>query len=303
MGKAQFNLNEYKYVVIPKRFSDFKEVNEHRTSTLLKYLFTQKGFITVYDDNLPDELYQNRCLGLFADLADDSSMFTTKTAIVLNDCDGKEIMLSQEGKSKKKDFEDGYNEAISAAFKSFSKLSYSYEPKMQEKEEKPVTISFDNDVKTLDEKPENSVKQNPIIVQKASKEIQSYEDRSPIASDYKKAGQNSMNTSVQKASREEQSYIDKAPVATDYQKGESPEDTAVGTSITGVLYAQELPNGYQLVDSAPKIQLKIFKSSMPNVYLAKADDKDGLVYISDGKWFFEYYSEGNMIVEELNIKF
>ena len=74
-------------------------------------------------------------------------------------------------------------------------------------------------------------------------------------------------------------------------------------SITDVLYAQEIQNGFQLVDSTPKIQLKIYKSAMPNVYLAKADDKDGLVYTSDGKWFFEYYNDGAIVVEELDIKF
>jgi hypothetical protein len=42
---------------------------------------------------------------------------------------------------------------------------------------------------------------------------------------------------------------------------------------------------------------------MPNVYLAEADGKDGLVYSMDGKWFFEYSKDGNLVIEELNIKF
>ena len=78
---------------------------------------------------------------------------------------------------------------------------------------------------------------------------------------------------------------------------------AFGLNLTGTLYAQELQNGFQLVDSTPKIQLKMYKSSMPNVYVASADDRDGVVYTSDGKWFFEYAENGIIIKEELTIKF
>ena len=46
----------------------------------------------------------------------------------------------------------------------------------------------------------------------------------------------------------------------------------------GTLYAQELPNGYQLVDSTPKIRMKIEKTSMPDFYLAKAGDTSGVVF-------------------------
>lgn len=301
MGKAQFNLNDYKYVVVPKRFSGFNEENQYRTSTLVKHLFSEKGFATVYTDNLPQDLNTNKCLGLYADLINDSSMFTTKTILVLKDCNQKEVMQSQEGRSKKKDFEGAFTEAINKAFKSFAGLKYSYEPKMQDE---PITVSFKNDIKNLEEKPARRTQRDSMVTEVATDKIQYYKDNRPVASNYKKAGETEKENIEQIATKEEQSYTSNEPITSEFKKGEADlKNNTIEKSISGVLYAQELPNGFQLVDSAPKIQLKIYKSSMPNVYLAKADDKDGLVYTSDGKWFFEYYNNGSMVVEELNIKF
>lgn len=301
MGKAQFNLNDYKYVVVPKRFSTFNQENQHRTSTLIKHLFSEKGFVTVYSDFLPEDLDNNKCLGLYVDLINDSSMFTTKTILILKDCKQKEVMQSQEGRSKNKNFEAAFSEALNKAFKSFTGLEYAYKPKAQEE---PITVSFKNDIKTIEEKPIQRVQNDSMVTQVSTNEIQSYKDNRPVASDYKKAVETEMQTVEEIATKEGQSFKSNEPILSEYKKGAVDlKNSTTNKSITGVLYAQELPNGFQLVDSVPKIQLKIYKSSMPNVYLAKADDKDGVVYTSDGKWFFEYYSDGNMVVEELNIKF
>lgn len=300
-SEAQVNLNEYKYIVVPKRFDGFKNENQHQTSTYIKYLFSKKGFSTVYDDNLPEDLAANRCLGLYVDLIDNSSMFTTKTVLGLNDCNNQEVFFTQEGKSKKKDYKDAFTEAISKSFGSFDSIDYVYEPKEAAKQEEPVTVSFKNDVKTLDDQSKVAQKNDPMIEQIATKEVQSYKDRSPVASDYKKAKASGEKAMVeQEASKEEQSFKSMEPVPTDYVKEQAVSLSKVAV---GTLYAQELPNGYQLVDSTPKIQLKIFKSSMPNVYIAKADGRDGVVYSSDGKWFFEYYEGAQIVKEELNIKF
>lgn len=301
VGSAQINLNEYKYIVVPKKFDGFKQENQHQTSTLVKHLFTKKGFTVVYDDNLPIDLKSNRCLGLVVDLIDNSSMFTTKAALGLKDCNNMEVFMTQEGRSKKKDYRSSYAEAINNAFDSFASLNYSYEPKEGARNEETVTVSFGDDVKTLEESPNLKKSQDSMVEQIATEEVQYYKDRRPIETDIKKAESSSEKKIVeQKATKEEQSFKSLEPVQADYKKIEPISTERVST---GILYAQELPDGYQLVDSTPKIQLKIFKSSMPNVYIAKADSRDGVVYTSDGKWFFEYH-EGNQVVkEELNIKF
>lgn len=301
IGSSQVNLSEYKYVVVPKRFDGFKNENQYQTSTLIKYLFSQKGFLAVYDDNLPEDLAGDRCLGLYVDLINKSSMFTTKTALELKDCSNQEVFVTQQGKSKKKDYKESFKEAINNAFNSFASLSYSYKPKEVAKQEESITISFENDVKTLEDKPDVQQNQDPMVEQIATEEVQYYKDRRPVETDYKKAEVSSEKKIVeQKATKDEQSFKSMEPVQVDSKK-ELPVSAPKVSG--GVLYAQELPNGYQLVDSTPKIQLKIFKSSMPNVYIAKASGRDGVVYTSDGKWFFEYHEGDQIVKEELNIKF
>ncbi len=307
LGFAQVDMSSYKYVVVPKQFSIFKRVNQHNTSTLIKHLFTQKGFVTVYDDSsMPNELFNDRCLGLHVDLIDDSSMFTTKTILVLNDCNNQEVLISQQGRSKKKEYEASFKEAILEAFNSFVGLEYSYKPSNVGPTDDSVTISFKNDIKTVDDSEGVSDRKEVMVEQKSSIEEQSYKDKTPQDSNYKKAVGKVVQMKKQVATKEEQSFEDRSPIATNYTKENSESEKVIkiqSPARTGILYAQQLQNGFQLVDSTPKIRLKMYKSSMPNVYVASAEDKDGVVYTSDGKWFFEYAENGSIIKEELNIKF
>ena len=101
-GYSQQNLNAYKYVIVPKKFDAFKKENQYKTSTLIKFLFTKNGFNAVYDDALPEELENNRCLGVLVSVIDESSMFTTKTALELKDCSSKKVYDFWIGSSKEK---------------------------------------------------------------------------------------------------------------------------------------------------------------------------------------------------------
>ncbi|MDB2606489.1 hypothetical protein N9Y48_01785 [Zobellia sp.] len=277
MGMAQDQLNNYKYIIVPKKFDGFKKENQHQTSTLMKYLLTKEGFLTVYDDELPSELNNNRCLGLTANLLDDSSMFTTKTGVVLKDCKEQEVFATAIGKSKKKDYKQSYGEALRNAFKSFNTINYSY----NEKNDKtaPVTVSMNNDVKQIEEETSREPKnKRPMVEQVATRENQSYKDNRPQPSNLKSSAQT-------------------PPVS------ESSSAIHVEKSSMGTLYAQEIDNGFQLVDSSPKIQLKIFKTSQPDYYMAEGDAGNGIVFLKDGKWHFEHYVDGKQKLEELNIKF
>ena len=301
ISKSQVNLNEYKYVVVPRLFDDFKKENQHQTSTIISFLFNSKGFKTVYDDNLPVDLTQNRCLGVYVDLINKSSMFTTKTALKLMDCSNKEILTTPEGKSREKDYKLAYKEAITEAFSTIQSIDYSYEPKPGVEQEEPLTINFENDIRKVNNEKESVTEPSAVIEQVATQEEQSYVDKTPVETEYKAAKSAVEKQMVEQvATREEQSYNSIEPVETDYIKGASVSSAKLSL---GILYAQELSNGYQLVDSTPKIQLKIFKSSMPNVYIAQAEGRDGVVYTSDGKWFFEYQENGQVVKEELTIKF
>ncbi|MDP5062657.1 MAG: hypothetical protein NWP64_12120 [Maribacter sp.] len=283
---AQTNLDDYKYVIVPKKFDAFKNMNEYQTSTLVKHLFTGKGFNTVYDDQLPEDLKFNRCLGIIADLQDDSSMFSTKTIINLKDCNDKIVFSTMQGVSKEKEYKAAYNETIRESMRSFNDMSYSYKAKNEKSE--AVTVNFRNDVKKLDvskadkilkaEKAteEVNVKREPTIISEETEKTQYYKDNTPVESNIKK-------TEVEKPAFK--SLELKKP------------------SIKDMWYAQATDNGFQLVDSSPKVRMNLLKSSADNVFMAKTDTKNGMVYQKDGNWVFEYYENDKLVQEELNIKF
>ncbi|MFT7066738.1 MAG: hypothetical protein ACJAUO_002325 [Sediminicola sp.] len=269
LGNAQSDLNQYKYIIVPKKFDGFRNENQYQTSTLIKYLFVENGFTAVYEDALPDDLNRDRCLGTVLGIKDESGMFATKLSLILKDCQSNVVFETKEGSSKEKDYKNAFNEAIRDAFISFKGLNYAYSAKAELKA--PVKISFKNDVRQLanadTDKPESVVM-------------------------------------VQEATVEQQIYKELVPEPSNLEKPESKmENSGNGLLPQTVLYGQELTNGYQLVDNTPKIVLKMIKSTMADVFIAKAGDQDGMVYKKDGKWFFEYTANGQVIVEELQIKF
>jgi hypothetical protein len=69
------------------------------------------------------------------------------------------------------------------------------------------------------------------------------------------------------------------------------------------LYAQPILNGFQLVNSVPKIVMKAFKTSIPTCLIAIRDADQGVLIARNEQWFFEYYQNDKLISEEINVKF
>jgi hypothetical protein len=69
------------------------------------------------------------------------------------------------------------------------------------------------------------------------------------------------------------------------------------------LFAQPLDNGYQIVDSSPKIVLLLKNTSAEGVFIAERADAKGIVFNKQGRWYFEYYSNGKLVTEQMKIKF
>lgn len=266
----QAQLNDYKYVIVPKKFEGFKYENQYKTSTLIKYLFQQKGFNVIYDDNLPQDLYSNRCLGLLVQLNKKSTMFATIASLTLKDCNKKEIFVTREGKSKSKDYTIGYKEAITNAFGSFKSISYNYKPNRQATQESM-----------------------PVAANNAEKEIKEtkIEEQKKDVSDANVSTNQANAVIVPKNSAT--AVVAATTEIAAVPNGEDPE----------VWYAQQITNGYQLVDSTPKIRLKVYKTSMPNIYIGINEKAKGLVYSKNSKWYFEYYVLDKLQIEELSIKF
>lgn len=126
----EVNFDNYKYIVVSDKFHFVKTIDGFQTSSLTKFLLEKKGFqVFLSSDNFPEDLVQNKCLALFADVKDDSDFLTTKSIIELNDCRGKNLYISKSGKSKVKDFKKAYQESIRNAFNSMNDFEYSYQPK------------------------------------------------------------------------------------------------------------------------------------------------------------------------------
>ena len=106
----------YKYVIVPKKFSFFNDENEYNTSSMTKAFFEKEGFVVYYDtDEFPSELASNRCLALYVKALKKSNMFITKINFELNDCANKIIYTSIQGSSNEKEYQKSYNESFRLA--------------------------------------------------------------------------------------------------------------------------------------------------------------------------------------------
>lgn len=71
----------------------------------------------------------------------------------------------------------------------------------------------------------------------------------------------------------------------------------------GLLYAQPISNGYQLIDATPKIVMTLLKTSIGDCYISNNGNANGVVLKKNGTWFFEYYKNNVLVSEKLSIKF
>ncbi|WP_339917003.1 hypothetical protein [Yeosuana marina] len=275
---AQSNLNDYKYVIVPKKYEFLKEANQYRLNELTKFLFNKYGFETLMEgDNYPDELIKNRCLALKSDVIKDSGLFKTKLNVELKDCNDQIVYTTQTGESREKEYSKAYNEALRDAFKSFETINYNYVPKKND----AVAEAKDETNDTAEAAQEIQQLKEELQALKAKKETEVESEASKME--------------VPKTEVVQEKTI-QTPVKTETPKVAQPE-----TSVSDVLYAQAIDNGFQLVDSSPKVVYKIKKTSLENVFLVEG--LNGTLLNKDGQWILEYYENGTLKQKSLNIKF
>jgi hypothetical protein len=68
-------------------------------------------------------------------------------------------------------------------------------------------------------------------------------------------------------------------------------------------FAQPITNGFQIVNSEPRVIMRLFNTSQNNVFIAVKGDEKGIVITKNGKWFFENYVDGKLVSESINIRF
>lgn len=68
------------------------------------------------------------------------------------------------------------------------------------------------------------------------------------------------------------------------------------------LFAQPIENGYQLIDKTPKVIMKIYNTSVKDVYSARMGDLQGVFMSKNNEWYFEYYKDDKLISQKINVK-
>jgi len=188
-GYAQTELNPFKYIIVPKQYDFLKEENQYRVNSMTKYLFEQNGFKTLYQgDEYPADLNANPCLAATAIVLNESSAFTTKLIVSLKDCRDKEVFRTAEGKSKIKEFDKTYIDALKKSFVSIENLNHSFDESLVINagamavvvNENPKTIV---ETQTIEKGEEKSIESAvvPVPVEKSTPEIKSTPKASPAA--------------------------------------------------------------------------------------------------------------------------
>jgi hypothetical protein len=264
---AQKNINNYKYVLIPKSFDFTKGEDQYQLNSITKFLFNKYGYEAYFiGDDMPEDVRIDRCLALSADVVDVKGGFLkTKLEIVLKDCFGAVVMTSKVGDSKLKKFNRAYNEALREAFVTYRLANYKYTPLDTD------TIIESNSKKVVEQNIENK----DVIVKSTQIEESDIEKAETLVTD--KAFQ----------SQDEKVVVE--------------EVTKIEENSKELYYAQAIANGYQLVNSEPRIVMVLLKSGAKDVFIVKG--KNAIVFKEDGFW---YYSENNAessSKKKLNIKF
>lgn len=224
------SINDYQYVIVPKKFDFLKEDDKYGLNTTVKSLLQKYGFKAYFnDESFAGDTLGNRCDFLTADLVNESGLMVTKVRVALKDCKGNVVFQTEIGTSREKQYSFAYNLALREAAKSFETLNYKYTG---------AAI----------------VKQTP-------------EPKSVV--------------------RVIDSKIDTAPI----------NDSQV------FFFAQPTANGFQVVNSEPKVIMRLLTTSQKNVFIAVKDNRNGVVISENGQWVFEYYENGKLVSEPINLKF
>ncbi len=267
------SLNTYKYVVVPDSYDFLKgEKDRYQLNSLTQFLFKKYGFTAILKgEPFPEDLENEGCNALYANVNNASSMFTIKLAVELKDCKNTIVFTSQPGRSKSKEFKKGYQEALRAAFMDVKKLNYFYKApkkttgivanKAQEKIAVQPAIAVADPVPPT----EVTVLDKKLALPNTSK-IVTNEVPSPITSTANK------------------------PIST------TAKTKKVIYLLNGATYdMKKVDNGYTLhqilADGSSKALGTIFTTSRANNYIVKAESLSGNGYFD---------SFGNFVLERIN---
>ena len=253
-------VNDYKAVVIPLKYDFQKTENQYRLQTITKMDLQKAGFQAFYANEAIPAEFQDRCSLLYVGVEKENAFLVTKLYITFKDCYGTIVFQSVIAKSREKEFEAAYSEALNEAFKSVYVLNYKYNGNTNFSSKAGITAQS------------LQVMAAPTVV-------------APTSAAHAVA------------------VIPVAAVPVVAIPASNNAGTTSNTMASGLLYAQPTSYGYQLIDSEPKVVMKVYKTSNPASYMAKKGDIQGALVSKDNQWFFEYYQNDKLISEKIDVKF
>ena len=257
------SVNDYKGVIIPMKYDFLKTENQYRLQTITKINLQKAGFQAFYaTEAIPSEI-TDRCSLLYIDVKKDNAFLVSKLYVVFKDCYGAIVFQSAIGKSREKEFEMAYVDALNQAFISVYALKYKYNGNTNFSPKTGVTAQTMSAAAV-------PVSATPAAVVPA------------------------VSVPVVAA-------VATVPVAVVSATKNEPKMTESISS--NMLYAQPTSYGYQLIDSEPKVVMKVYKTSNPASFMAKKGDVQGVLVSKENQWFFEYYPNDKLISEKVEVKF
>lgn len=277
---SQNSLNDYKYVIVPEAYSFLKKPNKYQINDLTVFLLKKNGFEALKaDDEFPEDLTKNGCLGLRTDVIKESGFLKTKLKVELKNCNGVTVFTSEIGETREKDYKKAYNLALRDAFKSFEDVNYKYMP--NNKLTVQETSNSENQV-TLKQRAEaDKIKR----LEEEVKALKEKKERQTIAL---------KDETIKELNKVSEIIKKEKPVSVVSSKPEKVIDNTV-------LYAQKITNGFQLVDSTPKVVMILLETPRKDTFIVK--NVNATVYKEDGFWYISKNENNTVTTKKLNIKF
>jgi len=167
------SVNDYQYVIVPEKYDFAKSIDEYQLNSLTQFLFNKYGFDAYRErDQKPFGLEKGGCNALYAKVESNSNFRISRLKVILEDCEGRIIFVSEEGRSKEKEYKRSYHEALRDAFTSIQELQYSYNGTSQEKKKEEETTAPKEQPKIQPETEINeTVTSKPAVVDQAVTEV------------------------------------------------------------------------------------------------------------------------------------
>ncbi len=256
-------VNDYKAVIIPMKYDFQKEENQYRLQTITKVDLQKAGFEAFYANEAIPAEFPDRCSLLYFDVKKENALLTTKLYIVFKDCYGTVVFQSAIAKSREKEFEVAYVDALNNAFEFVYELAYAYNGN-------------------------TNFSQKPVV---ATQSVSGGSAPVPAAS-----------APVATAPVVGAAVVAVPAVVVSSAKNDSAEPKISENKSPEMLYAQPTSYGYQLIDSEPKVIMKLYKTSNPASYMAIKGSVQGALVSKENQWFFEYYQGDKLISEKIDVK-